>query len=61
MDRIPIGEQPDDTDNVVRLPAPGPKDAADGDMSYEEAHECRADVWCGTGPAAAARHDGGLQ
>jgi len=44
MDRIPIGEQPDDTDNVVRLPAPGPEDAADGDLSYEEAIAADADA-----------------
>jgi len=38
MDRIPIGDQPDEPDNVVRLPGAGDTEGSAGDeMSYEEA------------------------
>ncbi len=38
MDRIPIGDHPDEPDNVVRLPGAGEvEDRADDDMSYEDA------------------------
>jgi len=38
MDRIPIGDHPDEPDNVVRLPGAGEvEDRADDGMSYEDA------------------------
>lgn len=44
MDRIPIGEQPDEPDNVVQLPTAGDvTEPADEEMSYEDAIAADAD------------------
>lgn len=45
MDRIPIGDHPDEPDNVVRLPgSSGDEEPLDAEMSYEEALAADADA-----------------